>query len=57
MRKVKYIIGQLISYKGKMHKITGMRFTTGGVMYKLDEIKEWIEEKEVTAQARLQKSN
>ncbi len=49
MRKVKYIIGQLISYKGKMHKITGMRFTTGGVMYKLDEIKEWIEEKEVTA--------
>ena len=47
MYKTKYIFGKTINYKGKMHKVIGIRFTAGGVMYKLSGIREWISEKEV----------
>lgn len=47
MYKMKYIFGQSIKYKGETHKIEGIRFTAGGVMYKLSGIKQWIDEKEV----------
>ena len=47
MHKVKYIIGQVIRYKGRMLKVTGMRFTAGGIMYKLEKTVEWISEKEI----------
>jgi hypothetical protein len=30
-----------------MHKVMGIRFTTGGVMYKLSGIRYWIKEEEV----------
>ena len=44
---MKFIFGQTIKYKGKSHKIIGVRFTIAGVMYKLSGIREWINEKEV----------
>lgn len=47
MYKMKYIFGQTVKYKGDRRKVTGIRFTAGGVMYRLSGIKEWIDEKEV----------
>ena len=47
MYKMKYIFGQTIKYKGNMHKVTGIRFTPNGVMYKLTGVYEWVSEKEV----------
>lgn len=47
MYKMKYIFGQTIKYKGSMHKVMGIRFATGGVMYKLSGIRDWIKEEEV----------
>ena len=47
MFKIKYIFGQTIKYNGSMHKVMGIRFTTGGVMYKLSGIRDWIKEEEV----------
>lgn len=47
MYKMKYIFGQTIKYKGSMHKVMGIRFTCGRVMYKLSGIREWIKEEEV----------
>lgn len=47
MYKTKYIFGKMINYKGEMRKVVGIRFTAGGVMYKLTGIYEWISEKEV----------
>lgn len=47
MYKMKYIFGQTIKYRGKSRKVTGIRFTAGGVMYKLNGIREWINEKEI----------
>lgn len=47
MYKMKYIFGQTIKYKGNMHKIMGIRFTCGGIMYKLSGIREWIKESEI----------
>lgn len=44
---MKYIFGQTIKYKGSMHKVMSIRFTCGGVMYKLSGIREWIKEEEV----------
>lgn len=47
MFKMKYIFGQTIKYKGSMHKVMGIRFTAGGVMYKLSGIRDWIKEEEI----------
>lgn len=47
MLQTKYIFGKVIKYKGEMRKVMGIRFTSGGVMYKLRGLKEWISEKEV----------
>ncbi len=47
MYKCKYIFGQTIKYKGKNHKVNGIRFISGGVMYKLSGIREWIKEEEI----------
>jgi len=47
MYKKKYIFGKLIKYKGEIYKVIGIKFTVGGVLYKLDGIREWISEKEV----------
>lgn len=47
MYKMKYIFGQMIKYKGERRKIIGIRFTAGGVMYKLSGIREWIKEQEI----------
>lgn len=43
----KYIFGQTIKYKGENHKVNGIRFTAGGVMYKLSGISEWIKEEKI----------
>ena len=45
-RKI-YFLGQTVRYKGTTHKITAVRFTAGGIMYKLDNIKEWIRGSEI----------
>lgn len=47
MYKMKYIFGQTIKYKGETHKVTGIRFTCSGVLYKLTGIREWIRESEI----------
>jgi len=47
MYKMKYIFGQTVKYNGKICKITGIRFTVGGVMYKLSGIHEWIKEGDI----------
>lgn len=47
MYKMKYIFGKTVKYKGENHKIMGIRFTCGGVMYKLSKIKEWIKEETI----------
>ena len=47
MYKCKYIFGQTVKYKGENHKVNGIRFTCGGVMYKLSGIREWIKEEEI----------
>ena len=47
MYKCKYIFGQTVKYKEENHKINGIRFTSGGVMYKLSGIREWIKEEEI----------
>lgn len=47
MYKMKYIFGQTIKYNGNMHKILGIRFTAGGIMYKLSGIREWIKEEKI----------
>lgn len=48
MYKMKYIFGQMVKYNGELHKVIGIRFTTGGVMYKLSNILEWIKEGDIT---------
>lgn len=40
-------IGQSVKYKGKFRKIIGIRYTAGGIFYKLSSISEWISEKEL----------
>ena len=47
MYLTKYIFGTTINFRGAMRKVTGIRFTSSGVMYKLTGIREWISEKEV----------
>lgn len=47
MYKMKYIFGQTTKYKGTRHKVMGIRFTCGGVMYKLSGIREWVKEREI----------
>ena len=47
MYKLKYIFGQTVVHNKEKHKITGIKFTTNGVMYKLNNIKEWIKESDV----------
>lgn len=47
MYKMKYIFGKMVSYKGQKRKVIGIRFTSGGVMYKLRGLKDWISEKEI----------
>ena len=47
MYKRKYIFGQTIKYQGENHKVIGIRFTSGGVMYKLSGIREWKKEEEI----------
>lgn len=47
MYKMKYIWGQTIKYNGEKRKVNGIRFTSGGVMYKLSGINQWISENEV----------
>ncbi len=48
MYKMKYIFGQTIKYNGQRHKIQTIRFTSGGVLYKLSGIKEWICENDIS---------
>lgn len=45
-------IGQSVKYKGKFHKIIGIRYTAGGILYKLSDLSDWISEKELK-EARL----
>lgn len=40
-------IGQSVKYKGKFRKIIGVRYTAGGIFYKLNNISDWISEKEI----------
>ena len=47
---MKYIFGKMVSYKGQKRKVIGIRFTSGGVMYKLSGLKDWISEKEIQEQ-------
>lgn len=47
MYKMKYIFGNTVKYQGNMRKVIGIRFTTGGVMYKLYGIREWIKEEDI----------
>lgn len=47
MYKMKYIWGQTIQYKGEKRKVKGIRFTAGGVMYKLNGIQKWIKEEDI----------
>lgn len=47
MYKLKYIIGQIVWHKSTRHKIEGIRFTSGGVLYKLSDIKGWFRESEI----------
>ena len=47
MYRMKYIFGQTVKYNGKICKITGIRFTTGGVMYKLSGMYGWINERDI----------
>ena len=36
-----------LNNKGQKRKVIGIRFTSGGVMYKLSGLKDWISEKEI----------
>ena len=47
MYRVKFIIGQMVWYKSTRHKIEGIRFTAGGVLYKLSGIKDWLKESKI----------
>jgi len=47
MYKKKYLFGKLIKYKGEIHRVIGIKFTIGGILYKFDRKREWISEKEV----------
>lgn len=47
MIKLKYILGNYVKYNGEKRRILGIRFTAGGVMYKLSGIIKWINESEV----------
>ena len=43
----KYTLGQTIKYKNEIHKVISIKFTCGDVMYKLNGIREWINEEEI----------
>ena len=47
MYKFKFIFGQMVEYNGKRHKVQGIRFTAGGVLYKLTFINNWIPENDI----------
>lgn len=47
MYRLKYIIGQIVWHKGTKHKIEAVRFTAGGILYKLSGIKDWLKESEI----------
>lgn len=47
MYKLKYIFGKTVNYNGKICKIIGIRFTAGGVMYKLSGVYQWVKESEI----------
>lgn len=47
MIKLKYILGNYVEYKGMKRRVLGIRFTAGGVMYKLSGIYEWVSEGEI----------
>ena len=48
MYKMKFIFGQTVIYNGTKKKIKGIRFTSGGVMYLVNQISRWIREDELT---------
>ncbi len=45
---MKFIFGQTVIYNGTKKKIKGIRFTSGGVMYLVNQISRWIREDELT---------
>lgn len=47
MYKCRFIFGQTVRYEGKKHKVQGIRFTSGGVLYKLTFINRWIKESDI----------
>jgi len=47
MYKCKYIFGKMVRYNGEMRKVTGIRFTCRGVLYKLSGINDWIKEEDI----------
>ena len=47
MYKTRYIFGQMVRYNNELRKVIGIRFTTGGVLYKLSGVYEWVNEGEI----------
>ena len=47
MIKMKFFLGQTVIHNGNRHKIRGIRFTSGGVMYQLSITHKWVNEIEL----------